>query len=175
VVNHLLEITRIESGIIRPQPEWCLLSETASSLRQSFRQMFPKRGLVVGALPEPMVLCDAVLLEKSLWNLLHNAAVYTPEEKPVELDFSLAEGTLTIRVRDHGPGIPEEERSRIFEKFYRGSPSRAGGTGLGLAISQGFIRSMNGTIEVEQAPGGGTLFIIRLPVEWRRADSLPGS
>ena len=174
VVDHLLEITRLESGIIQPQPEWFLLSEIASSLQLSFGQMFPEREIKVGSLPDLMVLMDSVLLEKSIWNLLHNAAVYTPESGPVELDFELKEGQLFATVRDHGPGIPEEDRIRIFEKFYRASPAKAGGTGLGLAISKGFVRSMGGTLEVTGALGGGTVFSVRLPAEWRKTDSFPG-
>jgi two-component system sensor histidine kinase KdpD len=99
--------------------------------------------------------------------VLENAAKFSPPDQPVEVDARLVEGKLRIDVRDHGPGIPEEERARIFDMFYsveRGDRGRHG-TGLGLTISQGMIGAHGGSVEALPGNDGrGTTIRITLPL-----------
>jgi two-component system sensor histidine kinase MprB len=99
-------------------------------------------------------------LGRAVDNLLDNAAKYSPDGTVVEID--LRGGVLTVR--DHGPGIPAADRPHVFDRFYRGSGARGRpGSGLGLAIVRQVAETHGGTIAVDEAPGGGTRFELRLP------------
>jgi two-component system sensor histidine kinase KdpD len=85
----------------------------------------------------------------------------------VAIDAEARPSRLVLRVADHGPGIPEAERRRVFEPYLRLRPegSRPAGSGLGLAISRGFVEAHGGTIRVETTPGGGATFVLELPLD----------
>jgi len=108
---------------------------------------------------------DDVLFGQVLWNLLENAAKYTPPGTPVDLAAFEEEGAVIIEVRDRGPGIPPGEEERIFEKFYRGNASRVSGAGLGLPICRAIVQAHRGTIQALPRSGGGAIFQIRLPIQ----------
>ncbi len=122
------------------------------------------------AAPAP-VLGDEAKLRQVVGNLVGNALRYTPEGTPIELAVGVrtdAEGIQrsVIEVRDHGPGIPDEEAPRIFERFYRADTSRTretGGSGLGLAIVAAIVGSHSGTVRVEHTEGGGATLVVSLP------------
>lgn len=111
---------------------------------------------------------------ESVYNIVDNAIKYSPANGNVSVEVESEDGFCVIKVTDDGPGIPDDEKNRIFERFYRLDDSRArdtGGTGLGLAISKEAIVLHGGTIEVVDVPGGGSRFIIRLPEKQGRAHS----
>jgi len=115
---------------------------------------------------------DEAKLRQVVANLMGNCLRYTPEGSPVEIMVGTREtdGELksVIKIRDHGPGISEEEAPRIFERFYRADTSRdrnTGGSGLGLAIVSAIVASHTGTVRVEPTPGGGATMVIELPYE----------
>jgi two-component system sensor histidine kinase KdpD len=113
----------------------------------------------------PMVFVDDVLLGQVLWNLLENAAKYTPPGSPLELAAFESDGAVIIEVRDRGPGIPPGEEERIFEKFYRGKSQTARGSGLGLPICRAVVQAHRGMIHALAREGGGATFRISLPLE----------
>jgi two-component system sensor histidine kinase KdpD len=118
-------------------------------------------------LPEdlPPVSADFTLLEQVLFNLLDNAAKYSPPRTRIRISAFKSAASVTIEIADEGPGIPEDAQERIFEKFSRFAlgDSVPPGTGLGLTICRGFLQSMNGTISVSAgARGRGAIFSIRL-------------
>jgi two-component system sensor histidine kinase KdpD len=117
----------------------------------------------------PMVFADDLLLGQVLWNLLENAAKYTPAATPLELAAWEQDGAVILEVRDRGPGINPGEEERIFEKFYRGKSTGARGAGLGLPICRAIVEAHRGTIQAMPRPGGGALFRIRLPLEEEKA------
>jgi two-component system OmpR family sensor kinase len=99
--------------------------------------------------------------------LVHNALVHTPEEAPLELRGGRAGGEVVVTVADIGPGLSAEVAARVFDRFYRGDPSRsrhAGGSGLGLAIARSIVEAHHGTIALETVVGDGCRFSVRLPV-----------
>jgi two-component system OmpR family sensor kinase len=99
-------------------------------------------------------------------NLLANAARFSPKSNPITVAFAQQGETSVIEVRDHGPGIPENLREKVFERFYRADNSRnreTGGSGLGLAIVKAIVERHGGTIRVIETPGGGATFRIELP------------
>ena len=112
------------------------------------------------------ILIDYDKMYEAIYNIADNAIKYSPEGGYVHIIVSADDDYLTIRIEDNGPGIPEGERDRIFERFYRLDDSRArdtGGTGLGLAITKEAVLMHGGTIEVTNVSEVGSAFIIRLP------------
>ncbi|HYF44805.1 MAG TPA: HAMP domain-containing sensor histidine kinase, partial [Acidimicrobiales bacterium] len=110
---------------------------------------------------------DAALLERVVRNLLDNADKFSPAGEEVEVTLVVVDGRAVLRVADHGPGVPVEERDRIFVRFFRGRGEavlRTSGVGIGLAVVKDFVTQMGGAIEVDASPGGGARFIVRLPV-----------
>jgi len=102
---------------------------------------------------------------RALGNLVENALKYGAPATPVELDVAREGPMLVFRVFDRGPGVPEAERERIFEPFYRppGVPADIGGSGLGLTIARGLAEAQGGDVRFEARPGGGSVFLLRLP------------
>jgi len=109
------------------------------------------------------VLGDAVLLQRTLYNLVHNAIRYSPRGTQVEVTASRRDDTVVIEVKDQGIGIPADQREHVFERFYRLDPGRTGGAGLGLSLVKWIVELHNGRIEVESEPGNGSLFRVCLP------------
>ncbi len=121
------------------------------------------------AVPAP-VLGDEAKLRQVVGNLVGNALRYTPEGSPIELAVGVrtvdGEARSIIEVRDHGPGISDEDASKVFERFYRADTSRTretGGSGLGLAIVAAIVGSHGGSVRVEDTDGGGATFVVSLP------------
>jgi len=112
------------------------------------------------------VLVDPDRLAQVLTNLISNGAKFSPAEAAVELAVAKVGERFRVTVRDHGPGIPDEFRGRIFQRFAQADASntrQTGGTGLGLSISKAIVEKMHGRIGFEPAPGGGTVFFFELP------------
>jgi two-component system OmpR family sensor kinase len=122
---------------------------------------------------EVVVIGDAERLTQVAHNLVGNALTHTPSGSTVVVSTTAERGMGVIRVRDNGPGIDPAIASRVFDRFSRGDPSRAGsGTGLGLAIVRAIAEALGGSAEATSAAGGGTIMIVRIPlapVELRRA------
>jgi two-component system, OmpR family, sensor kinase len=98
---------------------------------------------------------------------VRNALVHTPPGSPVEVTLQPQNGHAEIDVIDHGPGVPPDQRARIFERFHRADPLRSrdqGGSGLGLSIASAVVNAHGGRITVDDTPGGGATFRIELPV-----------
>jgi signal transduction histidine kinase len=106
------------------------------------------------------------LTATALAHLLENAAQYTPDGATIDVAARVADQTLTIRVRDHGPGIPPAELPRLFERFFRGAAAQArvSGTGMGLWIVRGLLAAEQGRVWAENCPDGGAQFTIAVPV-----------
>ncbi len=166
LVDGLLQMTRLESQVVEPRLEWCDVNELLQAAIRSAGEALSGRPLHIDISPDiPLVKTDQSLLTQALANILHNAAVYTPAGTAVDLTARHAEGKLRLTVRDHGPGLPPGEESRVFGKFYRAPGSPAGGTGLGLSIARGFIQSLGGQINAWNDPSGGAVFEILLKTE----------
>jgi two-component system sensor histidine kinase SenX3 len=113
-----------------------------------------------------MAMVDAEALTRAVRNLLDNAVKYSPGHEPVEVNVRGSHDEVTIRVADHGIGIPADERARIFSKFHRGEQARRRGikgTGIGLALVAEIVRAHRGRVSVDSAEGTGSVFTITLP------------
>lgn len=165
VVNNLLDMNRVESGVVRPSREWCDVRELLQSAIEVERESTNGRDVRLKiSEPMPLALVDYTLLEQAVAKLLANAASHTPSKLPIEIDADYRDNRLRIAVSDRGPGLPAETAERLFEKFYRGDPHTTGGLGLGLSIARGFVEAHGGTLTAENRDGGGARFTIRLPV-----------
>jgi signal transduction histidine kinase len=116
----------------------------------------------VGAL---VLRADPARLDRIVLNLLQNALKYSPPESEVGLEVHGGSGRVTIRVVDHGPGIPPADLPHIFERFYRGHRTEAGGLGLGLYSVRLLVEAHGGSVRAEPTPGGGTTFVVTLPAD----------
>ena len=165
VVDNLLDMNRLESGVIRPQREWCDVRELIQSAIDIEGESIDGREIRLDVPEEtPFVLVDHTLIEQAIAKLLANAGSHTPARLPIEIDAEYANDHLVVSVADRGPGIPSEATERLFEKFYRGDNRKTGGLGLGLSIARGLIEAHGGKLTVENRDGGGARFTIRLPV-----------
>lgn len=164
-VGNLLDMTRLEAGELKLKQELCDVQDLVGCALAALEQRLGTRVVEVRLPPDlPLVSMDLVLMIQVLVNLLENALKYAPPESPIEVTASSDEKRLTIEVTDHGPGIPEHDLKRIFDKFYRiPVPEGVRGTGLGLSICKGIVEAHGGKIRAENRSGGGLRMIVQLP------------
>ncbi len=162
ITGELLKIAQAETGNIQITLAPSDPAEIVETAREVLAGQAREKQISIEIAPMPksaeMVLADA---DKSTWvlvNLLSNAIRYSPQNQTVHIAVAHQDGNIRFSVRDHGPGVPEIYREKIFERFFRMPGALPGGTGLGLAISREFVWAMGGDIGVENAPGGGSLF-----------------
>jgi two-component system sensor histidine kinase KdpD len=165
VVDNLLDMNRVESGVIRPKREWCDVRELLQSAIDIERESIDGRDIRLDV-PEkiPLAFVDHTLVEQAVAKLVANAGSHTPHRLPIEIDAEYTNDRLLISVSDRGPGIPTEATERLFEKFYHGDDRKTGGLGLGLSIARGLIEAHGGKLTAENRDGGGARFTISLPV-----------
>lgn len=176
LVDGLLQMTRLESQVVEPQLEWCDVDELVEAAVQAAGDALKVHQVGIDVSPDiPLVRTDQALLQQALANLLHNAAVYTPGDSPVEVTIRHAGQKLRLTVRDHGPGLPAGEEAKVFGKFYRAPGAPAGGTGLGLSIARGFVQALGGDISGWNHPEGGAVFEILLKADFmeQMTDTIP--
>ncbi|MCC7377059.1 MAG: sensor histidine kinase KdpD [Verrucomicrobiales bacterium] len=164
IVGNLLDVTRLESGQIRPRLDWHDARDLVQTVIREWA-LEPTHNLIHLHLPaEPLLArLDYSLMQQALGNLLLNAITHTPEGTPIEIGAELADNALVLTVADRGPGIPPDLLPRLFLKFNRGTDAHPGGTGLGLAIVKGLVEAHGGTVTAQNRPQGGSLFTLRLP------------
>jgi two-component system, OmpR family, sensor histidine kinase KdpD len=167
LVNNLLEMTRLESGAIKPHRE---LHHPGDVIGSAIARIEDKLGnrVLNTEIPQdlPLVPMDGLLVEQVLVNLLDNALKYTPEESPIDISAWVEKKQLRLQVADRGPGVPEEDLPRLFDKFYRGPQKESkSGAGLGLSICKGIVDIHGGTIGAENRAGGGMIFGFSIPLE----------
>ncbi len=158
LVENLLDVSRLQTGHAEPRREPVELA----GLLEAARHSLGARGEAVRLAldPElPALDADPTQLERAFANLLENAVVHGGGQ-PVLVRSRLVGPRVIVRVVDRGPGIPEGERARIFEPFYRAGGRAANGSGLGLAIAKGFVEANGGEIDVESLPGQGSSFVV---------------
>jgi two-component system sensor histidine kinase KdpD len=165
-VGNLLDLSRIQAGALQPVLDWYEVDEVIDDVLPRLRRLVGDRPFNSSVQPDiPPVRLDFTRIEELLVNLVENAVKYTPPGSPIALRVRHDAGGLSMAVEDHGPGVPEGQRQRIFDSFYRGRrhTDRHPGSGLGLAICRGIAEAHGGTVSVETTPGGGATFVLHLP------------
>ncbi|SDR55897.1 two-component system, OmpR family, sensor histidine kinase KdpD [Rhizobiales bacterium GAS113] len=176
-VSNLLDMTRLEAGAVSVKRDLVDAGDTVRNAVAHARANFPTRPIEVSVAADlPFVRGDATLLEQVVFNLLDNADKYVPHGLPTMVSVSSAARKVTIAVTDRGPGIPQAELERVFEKFHRVAhgDGRPAGTGLGLSICRGLIAAMDGSIRAESpvGDGKGTRIVVELPAAEAAQDRL---
>ncbi len=162
LVENLLDLSRLQAGAADTSPG---LWEADELVARALEELADSGCVEVSARSDlPPVRVDATQVQRALVNLLENALALSPAGEPVHVRLSATRKELLIRITDRGPGVPDDERERIFEPFYRaaGRPE-TGGAGLGLAIARGFAEANGGRIWLESRAGQGASFVLALP------------
>jgi two-component system sensor histidine kinase KdpD len=163
LVDNLLDMSRLQAGALSVFPRPTDLDEVVS---RSLDDLGPAARDVTVEMPGdlPEVRVDPAILERVIANLTANALRYSPAGSPPLLRASTLAGRVELRIVDRGPGIPEDDRDRVFVPFQRlGDTDNTTGVGLGLALSRGLTEAMGGSLEPEDTPGGGLTMAISLP------------
>lgn len=170
LINDLLDMSKIESGMLSLQLEKLPLQpivQDVLAMNQAYAQSFGVTLVLQGADMGGQAIVDRNRLQQVLTNLLSNASKFSPTGGQVTLAMTQQDGQIRLSVTDHGPGIPESFRQRLFSKFAQADASdtrQKGGTGLGLVITKALVERMGGRIEVMSEPNVATTFSVILPV-----------
>jgi two-component system sensor histidine kinase KdpD len=164
LIENLLNMSRLESGLISPRFDWCDIHDLVNRVADSLHnELMPFKFSVIIPSVMPLVKIDFGLMEQVLHNLVLNATQHSPAGSRIRLKIFCDNGILTIQVMDRGPGFSSDEINSVFNKFYRGKEAKAGGTGLGLSIVKGFVEAHKGSIVAENRQNGGAKFTISIP------------
>jgi two-component system sensor histidine kinase KdpD len=175
LVGNLLDMTRLEAGALGLSPEPCDVQDVIGATLTQMEETLRDRRVTLDV-PEdlPLVPMDFVTIVQVLVNLLDNAHKYSSLETPIDLRARASGAFLEVEVSDRGLGIPKEDLTRVFDKFYRVQrPETIGGTGLGLSICKGIVEAHGGFIAAENRPGGGTTITVALPLNMPPASGAP--
>lgn len=165
LVQNLLDMSRLESNAVRVRTELCDVQDVVGAALAQLGEAAKQRQISVLVSPHlPLVPMDSVLIVQVIVNLLENALKYSEPDSTIEVEAYVMGERFHLCVRDEGHGIPERDRERVFDKFYRCvPPGVAKGAGLGLSICKGFIEAHDGKIWVEQRAQGGAEVRFMLP------------
>jgi two-component system, OmpR family, sensor histidine kinase KdpD len=164
LVGNLLDMSRLQTGSLPISARGVGLEEVVAGAVSS---LGASETAVETDVPEtlPLIHVDPALLERAVANLVENAIRHAPAGRPVRVIAGQVGDSVDLRVIDTGPGIPRDERDRVFRPFQRlGDNPNGAGVGLGLAVAKGFVEAVGGELSVDDTPGGGTTMVVTLPV-----------
>jgi len=166
LVGNLLDMTRIEAGVMKVVKEPGDLQEVIGAALEQVGRRLDDRPVVIEVPDDmPLIPMDFVLIVQVLTNLLDNALKYSAKGTPIEIKARQTDSQIEIQVADQGVGIPPEDLARVFDKFYRVQrPDSVTGTGLGLSICKGIIEAHDGHIGAENRVAGGLIVTLTLPL-----------
>jgi two-component system sensor histidine kinase KdpD len=170
LVGNLLDMSRIESGALKPKREWNILSEIVGSVLARLRHSADEHKFEIDVSENlPFVPVDYVQMEQVFTNLVSNSLKYAPSNTLIRIQANIEDDTIHVQVSNQGPQVPHEHLERIFDKFYRiTAADRVTGTGLGLSICKGIIEAHGGRIWAENI-SDGLAFNFTLPLTWEGA------
>ena len=172
LVGNLLDMSRIESGVLNPKRDWNILSEIIGSVLARMKHLAVEHRIEVDV-PEslPLVPVDYVQMEQVFTNLVSNSVKYAPEKTVIRISALVEGETIHVIVSNQGPQVPQEHLERIFDKFFRiTAADRVTGTGLGLSICKGIIEAHGGRLWAENITNG-LAFNFTLPLIWEGVSS----
>jgi len=169
LISNLLEMSRIEAGVLRIQPQEFDLVDTLNSAVNAASVRMPDRVVTLHLPNEPLAVCygDARRIDQIVANLMNNAAKYSAAGQPIEVFVKQQDDMLVVSVKDRGKGITEDHLKNIFDRFYQigeTGDSVRDGIGLGLSICRGLVDAHGGEIWVESKPKQGSTFSFSLPI-----------
>lgn len=165
-VENLLNMSRLESGVIQPKKDWCDVVELIYSCVKRVEENTDRKNISIQVDQSiPLFKIDKGMVEQVIENLLYNASLYTQPGSAISIAAACHADVLELVVEDNGPGFPPAELPYVFDKFYRLQHTQTGGTGLGLSIVKGFTEAHKGTVNLENVAGGGARFTVDIPAE----------
>jgi two-component system sensor histidine kinase KdpD len=167
LVGNLLSMTRIESGAIKLHSEPGDIEDVIGTALDQLGRRIEEHEIQINV-PEdfPLISMDFTLMVQVMVNLLENASKYSPQHSLIEVSAAVSNNVAQIQIADRGIGIPAEDLTRVFDKFYRVQrPENVSGTGLGLSICKGIVEAHHGNIHASIREGGGTIMTIKLPLD----------
>lgn len=173
--DNMIDLASVEAQATTPEREWVSPADIVEAARRQVDPAIRTHPVrVVGEAEPPLVFLDPRLTTSALAHVLENAAHYSPPESPIEIGVQVEPARLSVSVRDHGPGIPDEDLGRIFERFYRGRNASHDTfrSGMGLAITRGLLKQQGGSISVLNCRDGGAMFTLEFPTELRPSAAL---
>jgi two-component system sensor histidine kinase KdpD len=191
-VENLLNMSRIESGYIRPRKDWCDVEELIYGVVNHIKENTITQLIEISIADNmPLVFIDFGLIHQVLYNIINNAVIYTPANTTIQIKAGYSKKVnghfnlplnnvvrdseidiLVITIADNGKGFPQNEIKKVFDKFYRLKNTETGGTGLGLSIAKGFVEAHYGNIELENIATGGAKFKIEIPTKTNYLNNL---
>jgi two-component system sensor histidine kinase KdpD len=167
LVGNLLDMSRIEAGVLKPKREWNILSEIVGSVLARMKHLAEEHRISVDVSENlPFLPVDYVQMEQVFTNLLSNSLKYAPVDTVIRIYAQVKAENIHVQVSNQGPSVPSEDLARIFDKFYRiTAADRVTGTGLGLSICKGIIEAHGGQIWAENV-SEGLAFNFILPLIW---------
>lgn len=174
LLGNLLDLARFEAGALAPSKEPTAIDEVVDAVLHRMRASLSTVRVRTIFRDAPEVAADPVQIDQVLTNLLENAVRFSPPHGEVVVGVAPWRSSVQVRVTDQGPGIPPEERERVFEAFYRGDAGGRSGSGLGLAIARAIVLANGGRIRVEGSPSGGASVVFELPAVETEAELAPG-
>ncbi len=165
LVENLLDITRLESGKLKLNKDFYNINEVIAEALIQLKDVRQNHKLIMDLKAiNPTSMIDYGFISQALFNILHNAFIYTQEGTTITIKSEILDKNIKISISDNGEGLDKESINRLFEKFYRPPGTKAGGTGLGLSIAKGFIEANGGTVSVRSNEPNGLIFDIVLPL-----------
>ena len=171
LVGNLLDMSRVEAGTLKLRIHPVELRDLIGTVLRELKDKIEYRELTI-KIPEdfPEILLDFTLMMRVFINLIDNALKYSTPDMPVAITAGILGKYAEIKIRDYGPGVPEEDLEKIFQKFYRVvKPDQVNGTGLGLSICKGIVEAHNGIIKAENNAKKGATFTVLLPLQIQEA------
>jgi two-component system sensor histidine kinase KdpD len=162
-VDNLLNMSRLESGMLKLKTDCCDVSDLIHSVIQ---KLYPWENKTIEFTPDenlPFFFLDAGITEQIVYNLLHNAIHHTPVNTTISVELSHRSDSCVITISDNGQGFPENEIPLVFDKFYRLPENKTGGSGLGLSIVKGFVEAHKGKVTLINKTTGGAEFTVEIP------------
>jgi len=165
-VNNLLDMTKMESGVLRISKKPCDLRDIIGACLEQLKDRAVDRSIKIEIPADfPEVAVDFSFMLKAFYNIIDNALKYSTDGSSIEINASHLGHMARISIQDHGPGIAKDDLGRVFDKFYRvGRSQNISGTGLGLCISKGIVEAHGGRIMAESVYGKGAIFSVELPL-----------
>ena len=165
-VENLLNISRLESGHIKPKSDWCDLVELVFDVVKRVEENNPKRKIAIHINPNlPLCQTDKGMLEQVIYNLLNNATIHTASHCQISIAASCHADLLQLIIEDNGQGFTTIAMKDAFDKLSRYKSPTTSGSGLGLSIVKGFTEALKGTVDLEKPIGGGARFTLCFPVK----------
>jgi two-component system sensor histidine kinase KdpD len=165
-VENLLNISRLESGHIKPKNDWCDLPELVYDVVKRVEELNPGRKIHIN-INQDFSLCklDKGMLDQVIYNLLNNAAIHTHANSRIDIYARCHVDLLEIIIEDNGQGFKSIDANHAFDKFSRSGDSKGNGSGLGLSIVKGFTEALGGRVALEKSNSSGSRFVVSIPVK----------